>query len=149
MNLHKIGSICRNKLFATLDTTVRSVLEQVPFLLSDTVGFIRKLPPPFTGAKSTPTKYGKAISSSTWWTLPNSNYEDHLKTVNETLKDIGVLEKPTLLIFNKIDLYLPGSAIDALVDRETKEEIERELQSRPKRIRARQHFYLGHQQGEY
>ncbi|MEZ4952358.1 MAG: GTPase HflX [Saprospiraceae bacterium] len=131
--LSKSEVFAENKLFATLDTTVRKVvLEQVPFLLSDTVGFIRKLPHHLVESfKSTLDEVRESDIILHVVDIAHPNYEDHLKTVNETLKDIGVLEKPTLLIFNKIDLYRERY-FDALVDRETKEEIERELQSRLK-----------------
>lgn len=131
--LSKSEVFAENKLFATLDTTVRKVvLEQVPFLLSDTVGFIRKLPHHLVESfKSTLDEVRESDIILHVVDIAHPNYEDHLKTVNETLKDIGVLDKPTLLIFNKIDLYRERY-FDALVDRETKEEIERELQSRLK-----------------
>ncbi len=131
--LSKSEVFAENKLFATLDTTVRKVVfEQVPFLLSDTVGFIRKLPHHLVESfKSTLDEVRESDIILHVVDLAHPNYEDHLKTVNETLKDIGVLDKPTLLVFNKIDLYRERY-FDALVDKETKEEIERELQSRLK-----------------
>ncbi len=131
--LSKSDVFAENKLFATLDTTVRKVvLERVPFLLSDTVGFIRKLPHHLVESfKSTLDEVRESDIILHVVDIAHPNHEDHLKTVNETLKDIGVQDKPTLLVFNKIDLYRKRY-FDDLVDRETKEEIERELQSRLK-----------------
>ena len=131
--LSKSDVFAENKLFATLDTTVRKVvLEQVPFLLSDTVGFIRKLPHHLIESfKSTLDEVRESDILIHVVDIAHPKHEDHLTTVNETLKELGVLGKTTLIVFNKIDLYRERY-FDALVDGETKEEIERELQSRLK-----------------
>ena len=134
MNLMSKSEVfAENKLFATLDTTVRKVvLETVPFLLSDTVGFIRKLPHHLVESfKSTLDEVRESDILLHVVDIEHPRHEEHLQTVNETLKDIGAIDKPTLLVFNKIDLYRK-KYFDDLVDGETKEEIEKELQSRLK-----------------
>lgn len=122
-----------NKLFATLDTTVRKVVfESTPFLLSDTVGFIRKLPTHLIESfKSTLDEVREADLLLHVVDIAHNTYEDQIRTVNETLRDLGALEKPTLLIFNKIDLYRERYFDDLLGDEE-KENIETELQERLK-----------------
>ena len=131
--LSKSDVFAENKLFATLDTTVRKVvLEQVPFLLSDTVGFIRKLPHHLVESfKSTLDEVRESDILVHVVDIAHPRHEEHLQTVNETLKDLGVTDKPTLIVFNKMDLYRERY-FDELVDNETKQEIERELQSRLK-----------------
>lgn len=134
MNLmSKSAVFAENKLFATLDTTVRKVvLEQVPFLLSDTVGFIRKLPHHLVESfKSTLDEVRESDILVHVVDIAHLQHEDHLQTVNETLKSLGVMDKPTLIVFNKMDLYRE-KYFDDLVDAETQLEIERELQSRLK-----------------
>ena len=96
-----------NKLFATLDTTVRKVvIENVPFLLSDTVGFIRKLPHQLVEAfKSTLDEVREADILMHVVDISHPNFEDHIRVVEETLKDIKAIDKPIFVVFNKIDAY--------------------------------------------
>lgn len=96
-----------NKLFATLDTTVRKVtIENLPFLLSDTVGFIRKLPTRLVESfKSTLDEVREADILLHVVDVSHPNYEDHIAVVKKTLEDIHALDKPTILVFNKIDAY--------------------------------------------
>ncbi len=98
-----------NKLFATLDTTVRKVvIENVPFLLSDTVGFIRKLPHDLVECfKSTLDEVREADLLIHVVDISHPGFEDQIRTVNETLKDIGVTDKQMITVFNKIDAYVP------------------------------------------
>jgi GTP-binding protein HflX len=108
MNLiSKSEVFAENKLFATLDTTVRKVvLDQIPFLLSDTVGFIRKLPTQLIESfKSTLDEVREADLLVHVVDISHSSFEDHIHAVNETLKDIGCLDKPTVMVFNKIDAF--------------------------------------------
>lgn len=108
MNLvSKSDVFAENKLFATLDTTVRKVvIENVPFLLSDTVGFIRKLPTQLIEAfKSTLDEVREADILLHVVDICAPDFEDQMKTVEKTLSDIGVTEKPVYVIFNKIDSY--------------------------------------------
>ncbi len=100
-----------NKLFATLDTTVRKVvIENLPFLLSDTVGFIRKLPHHLVECfKSTLDEVREADILIHVVDISHPNFEDHMETVNETLKDLGAIDKEIITVFNKIDQYVPLS----------------------------------------
>jgi GTP-binding protein HflX len=127
--LSKSDVFAENKLFATLDTTVRKVVfEGVPFLLSDTVGFIRKLPHHLIESfKSTLDEVRESDILLHVVDIDHPHHEEHIRTVNQTLEELGALLKPTLLVFNKIDLYRE-KYFDALLDAETKSEIERELQ---------------------
>lgn len=114
-----------NKLFATLDTTVRKVvLDQVPFLLSDTVGFIRKLPHHLIESfKSTLDEVTESDILIHVVDIAHPQHEDQILTVNQTLKELNALEKPTLFVFNKIDEYRRLN-YDLLLEDETKTEIE-------------------------
>ncbi len=96
-----------NKLFATLDTTVRKVvLGNLPFLLSDTVGFIRKLPHQLVESfKSTLDEVRESDILLHVVDISHRNFEDHYKVVNQTLADIQGSDKPTIVVFNKIDNY--------------------------------------------
>ena len=107
--ISKSEVFAENKLFATLDTTVRKVvIENVPFLLSDTVGFIRKLPHHLVECfKSTLDEVREADILIHVVDVSHPNFEDQIRTVNETLKDLGVIDKPTITLFNKIDAYQP------------------------------------------
>ncbi|WP_461448569.1 GTPase HflX [Mucilaginibacter sp.] len=107
--ISKSDVFAENKLFATLDTTVRKVvIENVPFLLSDTVGFIRKLPHDLIECfKSTLDEVREADILIHVVDVSHPNFEDQIRTVNETLKDLGVIDKPTITLFNKIDAYQP------------------------------------------
>tara|TARA_A100001015_G_scaffold48717_1_gene53822 strand:+ start:3576 stop:4589 length:1014 start_codon:yes stop_codon:yes gene_type:complete len=99
-----------NKLFATLDTTVRKVvIGNLPFLLSDTVGFIRKLPTQLVESfKSTLDEVQEADLLLHVVDISHPNFEEHIESVNQILKEINSLDKPTLMVFNKIDAYEPA-----------------------------------------
>jgi len=105
--LSKSEVFAENKLFATLDTTVRKVvIENLPFLLSDTVGFIRKLPHHLVESfKSTLEEVREADILLHIVDISHHNFEDQIEAVNQTLKDLGVLEKPIITVFNKIDAF--------------------------------------------
>ncbi len=105
--LSKSDVFAENKLFATLDTTVRKVvIENVPFLLSDTVGFIRKLPHQLVESfKSTLDEVREADILMHIVDISHPGFEEQIKVVNETLAEIGAKEKPQYMVFNKIDLY--------------------------------------------
>ena len=108
MNLiSKSDIFAENKLFATLDTTVRKVIiNNLPFLLSDTVGFIRKLPHHLLQSfKSTLDEVREADLLLHVVDVSHSNFEEQLEVVNQTLKEIDPQEKPMILIFNKIDAF--------------------------------------------
>ncbi len=96
-----------NKLFATLDTTVRKVvIKNLPFLLSDTVGFIRKLPTQLVDSfKSTLDEVREADLLLHVVDISHPEFEDHIESVNQTLLDIKANDKPVLMVFNKIDAY--------------------------------------------
>jgi GTP-binding protein HflX len=105
--LAKSDVFAENKLFATLDTTVRKVVvENIPFLLSDTVGFIRKLPTQLIEAfKSTLDEVREADVLVHVVDISHPDFEDQIKVVNQTLADIGAKDKPVYMVFNKIDAY--------------------------------------------
>ncbi len=105
--LAKSDVFAENKLFATLDTTVRKVvIENCPFLLSDTVGFIRKLPTQLIEAfKSTLDEVREADVLVHVVDISHPDFEDQMKVVNKTLDEIGAGNKPILVVFNKIDAY--------------------------------------------
>ncbi|MFA6087189.1 GTPase HflX [Mucilaginibacter sp.] len=107
--LAKSEVFAENKLFATLDTTVRKVvIENVPFLLSDTVGFIRKLPHHLVECfKSTLDEVREADILIHVVDISHPNFEDQIRTVNETLKDLGAIDKRMITVFNKIDAFVP------------------------------------------
>jgi GTP-binding protein HflX len=98
-----------NKLFATLDTTVRKVvIKNLPFLLSDTVGFIRKLPTQLVDSfKSTLDEVREADLLLHVVDISHPEFEDHIASVNQTLLDIKANDKPVIMVFNKIDAYKP------------------------------------------
>jgi GTP-binding protein HflX len=105
--LSKSDVFAENKLFATLDTTVRKVvLDTIPFLLTDTVGFIRKLPHDLVESfKSTLDEVREADLLIHVVDISHPNFEDHINVVNQTLVEIDASNKPTILVFNKIDAY--------------------------------------------
>jgi len=105
--LSKSEVFAENKLFATLDTTVRKVvIDNLPFLLSDTVGFIRKLPHHLVESfKSTLDEVREADILIHVVDISHPKFEEQLQVVNETLKELGANDKPTLLLFNKIDAF--------------------------------------------
>lgn len=122
--LSKSKVFAEDKLFATLDTTVRKVVvRNLPFLLSDTVGFIRKLPTQLVESfKSTLDEVHEADMLLHVVDIAHPNFEDHIESVNSLLNDIGALDKPTLMIFNKIDAYRPEELDedDLVTERTTK-----------------------------
>ena len=95
--------------FATLDTTVRKVVvENLPFLMSDTVGFIRKLPTQLVDSfKSTLDEVRESDLLLHVVDISHPSFEQHIESVNKILKEIQTLDKPTLMVFNKIDVYKP------------------------------------------
>lgn len=105
--LSKSDVFAENKLFATLDTTMRKVvIDNLPFLLTDTVGFIRKLPHDLVESfKSTLDEVREADILLHIVDISHPNFEEQFQVVNDTLKEIGAIDKPTILIFNKIDNY--------------------------------------------
>ena len=105
--LAKSEVFAENKLFATLDTTVRKVIiENLPFLLSDTVGFIRKLPTDLVDSfKSTLDEVREADLLLHVVDISHPDFEDQIKVVEKTLADLGCSEKPLVLVFNKTDAY--------------------------------------------
>lgn len=127
-SLSKSEVFAENKLFATLDTTVRKVVfDRMPFLLSDTVGFIRKLPHHLIESfKSTLDEVRESDILLHVVDIAHPQHEDHIRTVNQTLKDLDALDKPTLLVFNKIDLYRKRY-FDELLDKDAQQEIEEGL----------------------
>ncbi len=123
--LSKADVFAENKLFATVDSTVRKVnMENIPFLLTDTVGFIRKLPTTLIESfKSTLDEVREADILLHIVDISHPTFEEHLAVVNDTLVEIGAADKPTILVFNKIDLYSPSfNSEDGLNDDETHEE---------------------------
>jgi GTP-binding protein HflX len=107
--LSKSDVFAENKLFATLDTTVRKVvIENLPFLLTDTVGVIRKLPHQLVESfKSTLDEVREADLLVHVLDISHANFEDQYEVVNETLSELDKTEKPVILVFNKIDAYVP------------------------------------------
>ena len=105
--LAKSEVFAEDKLFATLDTTVRKVvIENLPFLLTDTVGFIRKLPHQLIESfKSTLDEVREADFIIHLVDISNPNFEDHIDVVNKTIFEIGAQGKPIMIVFNKIDAY--------------------------------------------
>ena len=118
--LSKADVFAENKLFATLDTTVRKVvIENMPLLLTDTVGFIRKLPKQLMESfKSTLDEVREADLLIHVLDISHSNFEDHFNVVNETLNEIDKTEKPTIILFNKIDAYQAPKNDDLVEDLE-------------------------------
>ena len=104
-SLAKADVLAENKLFATLDTTVRKMaLEGIPFLLSDTVGFIRKLPHGLVECfKSTLDEVRESDILLHVVDISHPSFEEQVKVVNDTLNEIGVSDKPIIFVFNKID----------------------------------------------
>ena len=107
-SISKAKVFAEDKLFATLDTTVRKVvIENMPFLLTDTVGFIRKLPTQLVDSfKSTLSEITEADLLVHVVDISHSNYNEHIESVNLILHEIGASEKPTIIVFNKTDKYL-------------------------------------------
>lgn len=126
--LSKSEVFAENKLFATLDTTVRKVVfGTMPFLLSDTVGFIRKLPHHLVESfKSTLDEVRESDILVHVVDIAHPQHADHISSVNRILQELDSFEKPTLYVFNKIDLYRKNEYDDYL-EEEEKQDIEREL----------------------
>jgi GTPase len=105
--LSKSDVFAENKLFATLDTTVRKVvIDNLPFLLSDTVGFIRKLPTDLVESfKSTLDEVRESDLLVHIVDISHPNFEEQIKVVNVTLRELGSFDKPSIIIFNKIDVF--------------------------------------------
>lgn len=105
--ISKSDVFIENKLFATLDTTVRKVvIGNLPFLVSDTVGFIRKLPTQLVESfKSTLDEVREADLLLHVVDISHNNFQEHIDSVNQTLNEIGAKDKPTIMVFNKIDAY--------------------------------------------
>ncbi|RYY39012.1 MAG: GTPase HflX [Chitinophagaceae bacterium] len=129
--LSKSDVLAENKLFATLDTTTRKIVyETTPFLLSDTVGFIRKLPHHLVESfKSTLDEVREADILLHVVDLSHPQYEDQMGTVNKTLQELKSFEKPMLVIFNKLDEYVKKT-FDAWLDDATRADLLRELEER-------------------
>ena len=126
--LTKSDVFAENKLFATLDTTVRKVAyEGVPFLLTDTVGFIRKLPTHLVESfKSTLDEVRESDILLHVVDVAHPAHADQIRTVQTLLDELGVKDKPTLLVFNKIDLFRERN-FDMYLDEEGKDEVEEDL----------------------
>ncbi|MDG1778270.1 MAG: GTPase HflX [Flavobacteriaceae bacterium] len=107
--ISKSDVFAENKLFATLDTTVRKVVvKNLPFLMSDTVGFIRKLPTQLVDSfKSTLDEVRESDLLLHVVDISHPSFEEHIESVNKILEEIHALDKPTLMVFNKIDAYDP------------------------------------------
>ena len=129
--LSKSEVFAENKLFATLDTTTRKIVyEQTPFLLSDTVGFIRKLPHHLVESfKSTLDEVREADCLLHVVDISHPAYEDQMGTVNKTLQDIGAFDKPVVTIFNKMDLY-EKQVFDPWLAEEVKQDLIDQLRKR-------------------
>lgn len=129
--LSKSDVFAENKLFATLDTTTRKVVfENTPFLLSDTVGFIRKLPHHLVESfKSTLDEVREADILLHVVDISHPNYEEQMGVVNQTLREIGAAEKPMITIFNKMDLY-ETTVFDEWLEESTKHQLLKDLHER-------------------
>ncbi len=129
--LSKREVFAENKLFATLDTTTgKVVFDATPFLLSDTVGFIRKLPHHLVESfKSTLDEVREADILLHVVDISHPSYEDQLGVVNKTLQELNTFEKPTITIFNKMDLY-EANTFDEWLEESTKKEILEDLRDR-------------------
>ncbi|MET6999374.1 GTPase HflX [Chitinophaga defluvii] len=126
--LSKSEVFAENKLFATLDTTTRKVVfDQTPFLLSDTVGFIRKLPHHLVESfKSTLDEVRESDILLHVVDISHPQYEDQVEVVNRTLQELKSQEKPTILIFNKMDLY-EEQTFDKWLEEDVKQDMLRQL----------------------
>ena len=130
-SIAKTKVFAENKLFATLDTTVRKVvIGNLPFLLSDTVGFIRKLPTQLVESfKSTLDEVQESDLLLHVVDISHQNFENHIEAVNQILDDLKSLNKPILMIFNKIDKYIPEpwDDSDLILEKESKHQTLSEL----------------------
>jgi GTP-binding protein HflX len=130
--LSKSEVFAENKLFATLDTTVRKVvIDNMPMLLTDTVGFIRKLPQQLMESfKSTLDEVREADLLIHVLDISHTSFEDHFNVVNETLNEIDKTEKPTILVFNKIDAYYAAELEEGEDDQTSLEYLKRTWMSK-------------------
>ncbi len=147
--LSKSDVFAENKLFATLDTTVRKVVyEGVPFLLSDTVGFIRKLPHHLIESfKSTLDEVRESDILMHVVDVAHPAFEEHIGTVQETLAELGAADKPVLMVFNKMDLYRARN-FDELLTPAEQAEIERELREGLGRRYGKDNVFISAATGE-
>ena len=129
--LSKSDVFAENKLFATLDTTTRKIVyEATPFLLSDTVGFIRKLPHHLVESfKSTLDEVREADILLHVVDISHPNYEEQLSVVHKTLEELGAHNKPTITIFNKMDLY-EQHTFDPWLEESVRDEMLKDLRER-------------------
>ena len=129
--LSKSDVLAENKLFATLDTTTRKIVfENTPFLLSDTVGFIRKLPHHLIESfKSTLDEVKESDILLHVVDISHPQYEDQMKVVNTTLAELGCADKPMITVFNKMDLY-EKNTFDEWLDPEVKDSMITDLRKR-------------------
>jgi GTP-binding protein HflX len=129
--LSKSDVLAENRLFATLDTTTRKIVyENTPFLLSDTVGFIRKLPHHLVESfKSTLDEVREADILLHVVDISHPKYEDQIGVVNKTLQELNAFDKPIVVVFNKMDLYIKNT-FDEWLDDETKNQILDDLKER-------------------
>lgn len=129
--LSKSDVLAENKLFATLDTTTRKIVfENTPFLLSDTVGFIRKLPHHLIESfKSTLDEVKESDILLHVVDISHPQYEDQMKVVNNTLNELGCSDKPMITVFNKMDLY-EERTFDEWLDPEVRDGLLHELKNR-------------------
>lgn len=130
--LAKAEVFAENKLFATIDSTVRKVvLGNIPFLLTDTVGFIRKLPTTLIESfKSTLDEIREADILIHVVDISHPSFEEQIEVVKSTLAEIGAAEKPTVLVFNKLDLFKPETEenLDEHLETTTEEDLQRNLE---------------------
>ncbi len=129
--LSKSEVFAENKLFATLDTTTRKmVYENIPFLMSDTVGFIRKLPHHLVESfKSTLDEVRESDLLLHVVDISHPRYEEQIGVVNKTLQEINAFDKPVIYVFNKMDLFEELN-LDAWLETQTREELLKELKER-------------------
>lgn len=141
--LSKSEVFAENKLFATLDTTTRKVVfENTPFLLSDTVGFIRKLPHHLVESfKSTLDEVREADILIHVVDVAHPQHEEHIGVVNKTLQELKAFDKPVLTVFNKMDLY-EERYFDSWLEDDVKEEILRDLREKWDNITERNCIFV-------
>jgi GTP-binding protein HflX len=141
--ISKADVFAENKLFATVDSTVRKVnMENIPFLLTDTVGFIRKLPTTLIESfKSTLDEVREADILIHVVDISHPSFEEHIDVVNKTLVEIGAADKPVILVFNKIDLYTPSFNVEEELEDDTQEEV---VQSPETTLEQLKNSYIAH-----
>lgn len=129
--LSKSDVFMENKLFATLDTTTRKIVfDNTPFLLSDTVGFIRKLPHHLVESfKSTLDEVREADILLHVVDVSHPQHEDHIAVVNKTLQDLKAFDKPTIMVFNKVDLY-EDRYFDEWLEQDVKDQLMQDLKQK-------------------